>query len=95
MNRLREFDLTANEKAYLTERANNGVCASANDHQCYLGMNFIIYFKKRMKFVNENMIKRFLASWVSLENLNLNCNFKTSLFRLKQIYLIYYIILHQ
>ena len=59
MNRLREFELTDNEKAYLRERADNGVCASVNDHECYLGMNIIIYFRKRMKFAHENMIKRF------------------------------------
>lgn len=59
MNRLREFELTANEKAYLTERANNGVCASVNDHECYLGMNFIIYFKISMKFALENLKNAF------------------------------------
>ena len=62
MNRLREFELTASEKAYLAERAENGVCASVNDHECYLGMNFIIYFRIRMKFANENMIKHFLPA---------------------------------
>ena len=44
MNRLRTFELTANEKAYLAEKAMNGVCASVNDHECYLGMNLKIQF---------------------------------------------------
>ena len=46
MNRLCLFDLTANEKSYLAEKAVNGVCASVNDHETYLGMNLIIYFSK-------------------------------------------------
>ena len=41
------FDLTANAKAYLSEKADNGACASINDHQRYLSMNIIIYFEMK------------------------------------------------
>ena len=76
MNRLRTFELTANEKAYLAEKAVNGVCASVNDHECYLGMNLIIYsFTEMTQIYTYNCDLGSVGSWVSLESLNSRLNF--------------------
>ena len=40
MERLSQLNLTPQEKEYLREKCRDGICATVNDHECYVGMNF-------------------------------------------------------
>ena len=54
MNRLLQIELTEADKNYLRDKARDGVCASVNDHDCYLGLNFNQYFVISKPFLDKN-----------------------------------------